>query len=78
MRVCVLLQLMFLMDSIEKNFADADINKDGMLDIDEFHKLLEKADAKIRALPATAQVRQAAVTTTTSWRRWGAWHVLRD
>lgn len=43
------------MDSIEKNFADADINKDGTLDLEEFHKLLETADHYIRALPATAQ-----------------------
>lgn len=48
-------QLLFFMDSIEKNFADADINKDGTLDLEEFHKLLETADHYIRALPATAQ-----------------------
>jgi len=42
--------------SIEKAFAEADKEKSGYLTLAALRSTLEKADQKIRALPATAQV----------------------
>ena len=42
--------------SVEKAFEEADKDKTGSLTLAELHTALEKADHKIRALPATAQV----------------------
>ncbi|CAF4169670.1 unnamed protein product, partial [Rotaria magnacalcarata] len=42
--------------SIEKAFEEADKDKSGTLTLAELHSALGKADTKIRALPATAQV----------------------
>jgi Ca2+-binding EF-hand superfamily protein len=44
------------MDTIERDFKEADANKDGHLDVNEFQQILSKADHNVRALPATAQV----------------------
>ncbi len=41
---------------IEKTFEEADKEKSGFLTLATLHSALEKADKKIRALPATAQV----------------------
>jgi NADH dehydrogenase len=41
---------------VEKAFAEADKEKSGYLTLAKLRSVLEKADQKIRALPATAQV----------------------
>ena len=41
---------------IEKAFQEADKEKSGYLSLTALRSILEKADKKIRALPATAQV----------------------
>lgn len=41
---------------IEKSFVEADADKSGYLTMGELRSALEKADTKIRSLPATAQV----------------------
>ena len=42
--------------SIEKTFEEADKDKSGFLSLAALRSALEKADSKIRTLPATAQV----------------------
>ncbi|CAM4816475.1 unnamed protein product [Rotaria magnacalcarata] len=49
-------QLEIISKSIEKAFEEADKDKSGTLTLAELHSALGKADTKIRALPATAQV----------------------
>jgi NADH dehydrogenase FAD-containing subunit len=51
-----LLQLEIFSKSIEKAFVEADKEKSGYLTLDALRSTLEKADQKIRAFPATAQV----------------------
>jgi NADH dehydrogenase FAD-containing subunit len=41
---------------VEKAFEDADKDKSGYLNLATLRSILEKADQKVRALPATAQV----------------------
>src|SRR4051812_30122721 len=43
-------------NNIEKAFLEADTEIDGKLTIDEVHAVLLKADEKLRAYPATAQL----------------------
>ncbi|CAF3889095.1 unnamed protein product [Rotaria magnacalcarata] len=50
------LLLEIISKSIEKAFEEADKDKSGTLTLAELHSALGKADTKIRALPATAQV----------------------
>lgn len=49
-------QLEIISSRIENAFAEADKNKLGYLTLADLRAVLEKADQKIRALPATAQV----------------------
>ncbi|CAF1171120.1 unnamed protein product [Adineta steineri] len=49
-------QLEIFSKTIEKTFEEADKEKSGFLTLATLHSALEKADKKIRALPATAQV----------------------
>ncbi|CAF1330259.1 unnamed protein product [Adineta steineri] len=49
-------QLEIFSKSIEKAFAEADKEKSGYVTLTALRAILEKADQKIRALPATAQV----------------------
>ncbi|CAF1125158.1 unnamed protein product [Adineta ricciae] len=49
-------QLEIFATSIEKAFAEADKENSGYLTVDTLRFILEKADKKIRTLPATAQV----------------------
>ena len=49
-------QLELFSNSIEKAFAKTDKEKSGHLTLDTLRSILEKADQKLRTLPATAQV----------------------
>ncbi|CAF1350089.1 unnamed protein product [Rotaria sordida] len=49
-------QLEMFSKKIEEVFKQADKDKSGYLSMERLHSALEKADTKIRALPATAQV----------------------
>ncbi|CAF1240962.1 unnamed protein product [Rotaria sp. Silwood1] len=49
-------QLEFFSKKIEQAFEEADKDKSGYLTMATLHSILEKADKKVRALPATAQV----------------------
>ncbi|CAF1214516.1 unnamed protein product [Adineta steineri] len=49
-------QLEMFSQSVEKAFIEADKEKSGHLTVATLRSILEKADKKIRALPATAQV----------------------
>ena len=41
---------------VEKAFEEADREKSGLINLTTLRSILEKADQKVRALPATAQV----------------------
>jgi Ca2+-binding EF-hand superfamily protein len=49
-------QLEIFSKNVEKAFTEADKEKTGHLTLDGLRSVLEKADQKLRVLPATAQV----------------------
>jgi NADH dehydrogenase FAD-containing subunit len=49
-------QFQLYVDKVAHYYEKFDVNKDGMLDVNEFKSLLEMADSQLKPLPATAQV----------------------